>query len=135
MPPDAWRAAIWSATACWPESAPSPSAITLSVAQILPDDAPGADIHVADFGVTDLADRETNVALARVEEGDLAAHGVLAEGIEMRSVSKEHSVVCRVFPVAPAVEDGEDNRAAIEDGVGRGGERGGGGASRWTEDA
>ena len=71
------------------------------------DDAPGAEVEVADLGVTHLPVGEADVVLAGADEGV----GVGAEEVVVGGFTGESDgVSIGLGAVTPAVEDGEDDR-------------------------
>ncbi len=71
------------------------------------DDAAGAEVEVADFAVAHLAVGQADVVVAGVDEGV----GVLAEEAVVGGLAGEGDGVAVGFgAVAPAVENGEDDR-------------------------
>jgi hypothetical protein len=71
------------------------------------DDAAGADVEMADFGVAHLAIGEADGFATRMDE---RIGEVPDEGVEDRRVGGEDGVALDGCGVAPAVEDGENNR-------------------------
>ncbi len=76
--------------------------------EVLVDDAPGAEVHVADLGVTHLTVRQTHVAAIGVDQGVWA---LLPQAVHVGGVGGGDGVGRCVFVVSIAVEDDQRHRA------------------------
>ena len=75
--------------------------------EVLVDDAPGPQVHVADLGVAHLAVRQAHVAAIGVDQ---AVGLLLPQAVHHRSAGGEDGVVGGRFVVAVAVEDDQGYR-------------------------
>jgi hypothetical protein len=87
--------------------------------QVLHDDAAGADIHVADFGVAHLARGQADRPAGGRQQGVWAFRGHPVEILRLR---QRDGIVLSVQPVAPPVENAQHRRprALLSGGVGHG---------------
>ena len=70
-------------------------------------DAPGAEVHVADFGVAHLPLRQADEALRRIDQTLRASRD---QAIEVRRAGIEDGIVPGIGTEPPAVENAEDGR-------------------------
>ena len=74
--------------------------------QVLEHDPAGAEIHVPDFGIADLAVGQTDILFRGVQE---SVGSCRPETIENGGVGLGHGVVSRVLAIAPAIENAEND--------------------------
>jgi len=82
---------------------------------VLVDDAPRADVHVADLAVAHLSRRQTDVALGGIDAG---VRPGAEQAVEVGGAGQRHGVVVARLATAEAVEDDQQGRgdAAARDG-------------------
>ena len=78
--------------------------------EVLVDDAPGADVHVADFGIAHLSLGQAHRHAGGLQQ---AVRPVLPEPVPGRRVAEADGVVRPGRAVAPAVENHEYERFAL----------------------
>jgi hypothetical protein len=86
--------------------------------EVLVDDAAGADVHVADFGIAHLAVRQADVFALGVHQG---VRAVGEQAAPVRQPGLGQGVVLGLLAMAPAVEDQQQQGL----GTGAGGRQGG----------
>ncbi|GBD42342.1 hypothetical protein HRbin39_01732 [bacterium HR39] len=76
--------------------------------QVLEHHPAGAEVHVADLGITHLAFRQTDGGTVGAQQ---AARQGSPAAVEDRGVRERHRIVARVLAAAPAVEDAQHHRS------------------------
>jgi hypothetical protein len=105
VPWPAFAAAQAARSSALVKKLPSSMAASMRV-QVLVDDPTGAEIHVPDFGVAHLPVRQADETALGVDQG-MRVGG--QQGVPVRQRRLGEGVVGRVFAVAPAVEDEQDD--------------------------
>ena len=85
----------------------------INTCQILGNDAPCTDGHMADFGIADLTFGQANRRSASIKKG--FRNGTV-QMVNHRCLSQLHSIVAAVFAMAPAIHDTEHNGTFMQTG-------------------